>query len=907
MCEVYEGTRAPKLNAKIFESGLQSYGAPSRKQWEKLKPIITALYAQNTLVDVMREMETSYGFKATQRMYKSRLSSWGSNKSSRSSSTESVASSCFSSAFSSASTLVEPQHTDKHSFHDAVCDKLYQRQHENTLCEELYRRREVFYCGGPLQSSPWAWGCHQQFAGVDGLATHFASIVGRACMKPLVNEEINTLKQISPLVEKEFNDLEYAPAITKHLQPGYQALVAEQERIYCETGMYLPAALLARHPALQSRDWSDVQGVNDPISRMDWEYSDASYIPYGVLGLLDTAKVATRDQVLDPVSSDILYHLKGGYESVPNEWDGDSGYATAQSAGSSLSSSRNHLLENGDRLPDWPTITIDGRCCSESEQKPLDIKLEAVVQFEPQQESSQHDGPQPTQANIIVKSPRALPDPSLPRQAEGDQGIVSPQESTNYTSASPSEQSFRGARGPSSPDYFFPREIGRSDQVFIEGLSNRILDACLNHHGSSSIRQRATISDGSSKSSSQASSGSSPPTSYTTIPSKRSLQEDREGEDHEGDKRQDESGCSAEEGTNDLSAVTLFACPYSKAFPHRYSKQNLSETRYRNCATSYHRDISRLKQHLYRVHALPKHYCTRCFQSFKKRELFTAHARSDPQCEVRKETLYQERMTEDQYERVHRRVIKGDPYQLWYNIFDILFPHGATRPISPYVSSADPVTVAHFVTLFRAVGPETMLEFMRDRREQAEGNLEIEMPTQMIIDEAFELAIPRYVEAQRRVNAQGAATGDEREVEEHGRRQRRPIADSPPTSVLLADQLQRNIAASVEQDSDVVATSNTTGEQSLLQDGIRLGETPYQPPDLSFTPTTHQTGDNMDRNHGHYWSNAFAFDPSEVNDGFDKYAMADNPPLPTIWESLLDENTSFGDQFGYDLPPWPHH
>ena len=115
-----------------------------------------------------------------------------------------------------------------------------------------------------------------------------------------------------------------------------------------------------------------------------------------------------------------------------------------------------------------------------------------------------------------------------------------------------------------------------------------------------------------------------------------------------------------------------------------------------------------------------------------------------PPCEVRVEGLYQERMTENQFHQVHRRVIGGKPEVLWHAIFKILFPT-APRPLSPYISTSDPVALTYFVDLFRAVGPAEMREFMRERRMRAGWSLRLEMTTQMAIDEAFEITAPQFL------------------------------------------------------------------------------------------------------------------------------------------------------------------
>ena len=91
--------------------------------------------------------------------------------------------------------------------------------------------------------------------------------------------------------------------------------------------------------------------------------------------------------------------------------------------------------------------------------------------------------------------------------------------------------------------------------------------------------------------------------------------DDDDRKDEEGNKR---SKVPSRKHQDEAASSRLLSCPYFKYDPHRYStlNQNIAETRYRNCASSYHRGISRVKQHLYRVHALPKYYCLRCYQSF---------------------------------------------------------------------------------------------------------------------------------------------------------------------------------------------------------------------------------------------------------------------------------------------------
>ncbi|KAB5532564.1 Clr5 domain-containing protein [Coniochaeta sp. 2T2.1] len=46
------------------------------EDWEPYKDVISHLYTEVKLKDVMREMERSYGFKATEKQYKTQIKKW---------------------------------------------------------------------------------------------------------------------------------------------------------------------------------------------------------------------------------------------------------------------------------------------------------------------------------------------------------------------------------------------------------------------------------------------------------------------------------------------------------------------------------------------------------------------------------------------------------------------------------------------------------------------------------------------------------------------------------------------------------------------------------------------------------------------------------------------------------------
>ena len=222
-------------------------------------------------------------------------------------------------------------------------------------------------------------------------------------------------------------------------------------------------------------------------------------------------------------------------------------------------------------------------------------------------------------------------------------------------------------------------------------------------------------------------------------------------------------------------------------------------------------------------------------------------------------------MMENQYNWVHRRVTRGDTEQLWYSIFEVLFP-GAQRPPSPYVCTVDPVALAHFVNLFRAVGPGAMLDFMRDRREQAGGNLQLEIPTQMLIDEAFEVAAPHYLEhvsmsRQDSINLGSTASlwNNQEDV---------AVEASRPATQPLADMLSREQAVVSEANYQPSHIPFSQSNESYIQNDPAVPDLSQQMMEPLVQPTS---GD-----YNQYLVPTFDFDPSMVNAGFDNYATIGN-------------------------------
>jgi hypothetical protein len=191
--------------------------------------------------------------------------------------------------------------------------------------------------------------------------------------------------------------------------------------------------------------------------------------------------------------------------------------------------------------------------------------------------------------------------------------------------------------------------------------------------------------------------------------------------------------CEAE-----TSVSSLFACPYAKYDPTRYSDRNEIETNYRGCSSKLLRSISRVKQHLYRVHMQPEHFCPRCGTEFDRQEFFHTHSREATICEVR-ELPFKEKMTTEQKNDVRKRAPGKCPRKAWYAIFEILFPC-ARAPNSPYAESGSPEANQDFLVYFQEWAPRMLSALI------LQNMLSLGPYEQSILDATVETAILRLVQ-----------------------------------------------------------------------------------------------------------------------------------------------------------------
>ncbi|KIX08694.1 uncharacterized protein Z518_03351 [Rhinocladiella mackenziei CBS 650.93] len=157
----------------------------------------------------------------------------------------------------------------------------------------------------------------------------------------------------------------------------------------------------------------------------------------------------------------------------------------------------------------------------------------------------------------------------------------------------------------------------------------------------------------------------------------------------------------------------LFACPFHKFDPPRYSEQNALETRYRRCSTVVLPSLSRLKQHIWRVHACPDYYCMRCFETFSNATELHSHLTAEV-CSPRGSSPFSEKVSHDQMNAIKRRAINRGPEQTWFAIYEILFPR-AKKPSSPYVDNGQRTVLGDFITYFEQRVQPMMYDIFKNK------------------------------------------------------------------------------------------------------------------------------------------------------------------------------------------------
>lgn len=226
----------------------------------------------------------------------------------------------------------------------------------------------------------------------------------------------------------------------------------------------------------------------------------------------------------------------------------------------------------------------------------------------------------------------------------------------------------------------------------------------------------------------------------STQPRERKRGQSEDGEDGDDERRTKKPNRS--ENHHLESENRLLACPYTKFQPRRYSERNFTEKNYRGCSSCYLRNIPRLKLHLYRVHNRPRHYCPRCFSSFKSAEQLEVHI-VEGLCQSIA-SPFPEKMTPDQVTAIKRREQGKNRVDAWFDIYGILFP-GALLPLDPYIDSMDSEPIQNILALFEQEAPQILATEINTRMfGDAECTEEFRIFTDTVLEESISVLVQRF-------------------------------------------------------------------------------------------------------------------------------------------------------------------
>lgn len=121
------------------------------------------------------------------------------------------------------------------------------------------------------------------------------------------------------------------------------------------------------------------------------------------------------------------------------------------------------------------------------------------------------------------------------------------------------------------------------------------------------------------------------------------------------------------------------SCPYYVRWPQEHCKRT-------SCSYPGFRNVSRLKEHLYRYHLLPPRQCPRCCTTFETDQDLRNHLRSPHECEISGSppegiSAEQEKLLKSR-KRTSHRMSEEDK---WRRIYQIVFPDISNDDVpSPY-------------------------------------------------------------------------------------------------------------------------------------------------------------------------------------------------------------------------------
>ncbi|KAI1374864.1 hypothetical protein F4677DRAFT_447131 [Hypoxylon crocopeplum] len=202
---------------------------------------------------------------------------------------------------------------------------------------------------------------------------------------------------------------------------------------------------------------------------------------------------------------------------------------------------------------------------------------------------------------------------------------------------------------------------------------------------------------------------------------KRRLGGDDQDDSSAGGDGGDSNRGGSKRAKKDTEPERKFACPFYKHDPKAHSK-------HRSCTGPGWTSLHRLKEHLYRVHRLPKHNCPRCNDPFEDARDLAEHLRADVLCEKLEVVLVQQGIDEttEAELKVRKKNCPGmTDEQRWRDIYIILFPTANPKAIpSPYYDANDSLGLTERAEEWRRVKKRIQKELPKVVQKKVEKSFE---------------------------------------------------------------------------------------------------------------------------------------------------------------------------------------
>ncbi|KAM0798476.1 hypothetical protein BDR22DRAFT_374189 [Usnea florida] len=266
--------------------------------------------------------------------------------------------------------------------------------------------------------------------------------------------------------------------------------------------------------------------------------------------------------------------------------------------------------------------------------------------------------------------PNRNPTPSLGREKNID---TSSGASTESTSTDSDMSDDTASLSPESEAWF---TVASAKHMMMVSLMVDVYDyAIFNPHWEIDVRSHTGARAPGTRTHAQNSSSRTP---ASTGRGKRQSQDQDSPSPYGNDvkKRKIKSSQSEDDGQG-----RLFACCFHKYDAQKYCCNGDTGSKYRSCGGPGFSKISKLKQHLKRIHRAPTH-CPRCWLVVESQAEMSVHVNAEERCEQREPQII------DGVDEDKMRLITNTWGASWEDIYEILFP-GAPIP-SPYYEAQTP-------------------------------------------------------------------------------------------------------------------------------------------------------------------------------------------------------------------------